>query len=281
MSPIPGQFHPIRPTHAIERVALQISFGGELTDLRLGLEGSWRSLKDSLAPNLPAFNLETIGQFVRSDAQVPAPAYSANFAFIAPDGQAEKVLRVDPHAITYLTTKYTHWEDLCSEGLNAIELAATECFYNQGFSVREVGLQYENRFLWDGDYLDFDPQKILRPNSAWLTPRIYNTTKNWHCNCGEFESVSSGIRRLVRVNTAAVVADDLMPDNRSIVLAVSLSDALNQRGYDPTEPMDGSASEAWIRERLEALHASEKRIVAEIIDDDMQERITLRANVDA
>jgi uncharacterized protein (TIGR04255 family) len=209
---------------------------------------------------------------------LPRHSFAANFAHIAPDGQAEKVLRVDWNSITYLSTNYTHWKDLRADALEAVELAATEFFYDQGYSVTEAGLQYENRFLWIGSNEDFDATQLIRPDSSWIPPRIYNSKLNWHANCGEFQAIDNGIRRLIRMNTAAISGYQSDPNQRSIILQVSLSDALNMPGFDVSNAMTHAQSEAWIKERLEHLHADEKRIVADIIVGEMQERITLEAH---
>jgi hypothetical protein len=116
---------------------------------------------------------------------------------------------------------------------------------------------------------------MLRPNSRFLCPNIYNAKDLWHSHTGWFERFDAATKRLVNVNVDFVETSTDDDMRRAIVIKTVLTDFLNQTGYERSNP-NSAAALGIIEHHLDQLHNFCKEVLSDIIKEEMSTRIALK-----
>jgi len=267
----PG-FTPVHGGHAVEQAIVAVRFGTELADLDLSdLRGSMGILNElPKRSTLTGFTVAVgPGALAHRPGQIEAPlgiAYSRHDA----SGELEAELQLERGAITYRTTRYPGWANLIGF-LREQVLARALPTYLKLAPITSYLVAYTDKFVCDPLDLTSSAFDVLRPNSRYICPYIYGLPDYWHSHSGAFERIDSRTKRLVNVNV------DYRPERtedavrRAIVAVVALTDILT----DVVAVSDVSRELELIATRLDGMHTDAKRLVGDVIADDMINRIAL------
>ena len=266
-----GRFEPSHDAHAIEQVAIVVQFCRQLDDEQLtAAVAAAGQFKDELpgAAELPAVAI-ALGA-IPVMPRLPNPLGGRIMNRMRPDGVVESELRMERTAIVFRTTTYTRWADFWGQTRRYFE--ALLPIYAPAGEIGAVGLNYVDKFYWDGLAADIRPALLLRQGSRYVSPYIYEAGDLWHSHVGAFVREDQYVKRLVNINLDC--SDESRPTSRRVIaITTVLTDMLNQPGYRSIT-LAGSTVE-FFSEKAEQLHADSKRAFAEVIDEQMCRRIAL------
>jgi uncharacterized protein (TIGR04255 family) len=277
MSQLTGNFEPIHDAHAIEQVQIVINFAQLLDEVLFGQVRQAMAIYKTDAELPGGSELQSIaigfgqnpGFFVGAPGQI-----SKGFLMqrIAPNGAIETEVRIEVNSITFRTTLYSRWNTVW--GQFSKYLKSIVSMYAGNSPVMHVSLSFVDKFFWVGERATCQPKVLLRPNSRYLCPYIYDSPDLWHSHTGAFLPVDQFTKRLLNVNVDYL--DEQMVDQprRIINISTVLTDMLNQPGFKPHQLSPIEAFDK-LQERLVQLHEQSKHFFSEVISDEMCKRIAL------
>jgi hypothetical protein len=122
------------------------------------------------------------------------------------------------------------------------------------------------------------PKSLLRPNSGYVVPSVYELNDLWHSYTGHFSKIDEFVKRLTNINVDCLDENIQGGNSRRIVaIGTIITDMLNQPGYTPFAAAASDAM-AFFQRQVPALHAANKSTLMGLIDDRMCKRIGLEAN---
>jgi len=264
------QFAPVLPRHAIERCAASIAFTPSIPDK------AFERLAQSAASSITAQGFTVaptmaFGFQVTSDGQMtPLPQASAPRNFTSKE--QSNTITMTPDGIVWTTVNYVRWPPFIGEFERFVLPLLAELL--QTVSIAAVKLEYWDRFIWSGDWDNFDVQKLIRAESPFVVEAAVARTKQWHSHAGWFDKEGS-LRRLTNINVdvSEIVSAPPIPARPSVGIYSALTDQGNVPGYGQVDltKLDGS----FVIERLESQHLALKDILGHIVSDDMANRISL------
>ena len=176
------EFEPIHSAHSIEQVAFVIQFDQEFNDqtlikLRLAAE----QFKDDL-PGVT--EIQSIG--FAFGIQI-APTQQSQVAglvrkSVGRDGALECELRMDKTGITFVTTRYTRWNSAWEQVNKYLEVLLP--IYLEKANLLAIGLNYVDKFAWEGDANKCNPALLLQKDSKYVCKHIFETKEFWHSHTG-------------------------------------------------------------------------------------------------
>ena len=281
MSNSAGKFEPIHAAHAIEQVVFVLHFDRALTpDAFVSVNECASQFKtdDDLPALIP---IETQGVtfsfgVAGGNAQQTQPLEKVSGLILrrtAPNGAIAKELRVESHAITFITSLYTRWDTIWAQA-NTYFNALIPKYTAGEANISGITLNYLDKFVWDGDINSCNPNLLLRHDSKYLSPSIFEVKDLWHSHTGAFIRVDNNIKRLLNINVDCL--DENSPEGLRRVVAVTtvLNDQLNQFGYEPYDFGSNDIIE-FVNLHMRALHVLGNEVFANIINDEMCRRINL------
>ena len=271
MPALMGRFEPIHDAHAIEQVALVALFSQPLEEDQLTIAFTVAEQFRSELPGTHQLQLQTISiGLVGMSPKSPGGLFGKLFTSTRKDGSIESELRVDRNGITFRTTAYTRWAGIWDQARRYFETLFP--LYIAGAEIASVALNYIDKFYWDGNAAEMRPDSLLRVGSPYVCPYVYQATDLWHSHMGIFLRLNESIRRLVNINLDC--NDENPPTRRRVVTVTTvLTDMLNQPGYSAIRL--GDSATKFFCDRARELHADNKAILGQIVNDQMCRRIGL------
>jgi uncharacterized protein (TIGR04255 family) len=269
----PGKFEPIHDAHAIEQVQIAINFAAPLDETTFGqVRQAMAAYKDEL-PGGTEFQGMPFGQnaiFFGMNPVVIAKGFVMQR--MAPNGAIEAEVRIDGGAITFRTTRYSRWNAVWAQF--AKYLQSIIGLYAGTSPLMTTSLSFVDKFIWVGENGACRPQLLLRPNSRYLCPYVYDSPDLWHSHTGAFLPVDEFTKRLLNVNVDYLDEQMVELPRRIVNISTVLTDMLNQPGFSPqsfaAEDLFGK-----LQDRIAQLHAQSKHFFGEVISDEMCKRIAL------
>jgi uncharacterized protein (TIGR04255 family) len=275
MSQSTGRFEPIHDAHAIEQVQIAINFAQPLDD---GLFGRVRLAMAAFKAELPGGSeLQSIAiAFGQTPGFFAGPSGQISKGFLmqrmAPNGAIEAEVRIEANSITFRTTLYSRWNAVW--GQFGKYLKSIVGIYAGNSSVMQVSLSFVDKFVWVGEHATCQPKVLLRPNSLYLCPYVYESPDLWHSHTGAFLRVDEHTKRLLNVNVDYLDEQMVEQPRRVINISTVLTDMLNQPGFTPHNLAPIEAFDK-LQERLVQLHEQSKHFFGAVISDEMCKRIAL------
>jgi uncharacterized protein (TIGR04255 family) len=261
------QFEPIFPSHAIERCGAAVTFSEHLP------VKVFQKVLDQVQERFRKGGLEWIAgapgsaavgfQFNMGTGQALPLAPGVGPAVFATTDRATQFI-IAPNSMTARTTSYVRWAP-CAGQIEELMLPLIS-LYSDVVSVANVQLDYVDRFLWTGDWSNFDWRALLRSDGQFLAARAAEGHRLWHSHSGWFDERDEG-RDLVNVNV------DLMEFQRPEGTVPSIA-ILTLMRDDVAGRYDDAAS---VQACLEKLHYGLKSLLGQIINEPMAKRISLYA----
>lgn len=266
-------FEPIHSAHAIEQVAFVIQFNGAITDETL-LRISRATAQFNNDDDLPGY-IEIQGVNFVIGANVPQQTNNSPSGFIrrsvARDGSLECELRIERNLITFVSTKYSRWNEVWQRVSRYLDLLLP--IYFEQLSLSAVGLNYLDKFSWNGDLNKFNAASLLNRNSKYISSHIFDTAEYWHCHTGVFIRSDEQTKRLLNINIDHV--DESRPDGikRIVAITTTVTDQFNQPGYQ--QFAIGNHTIAMVGTHMQNIHDFGKSVLGDLLAKNMSDRIAL------
>lgn len=266
-------FEPIHSAHAIEQVAFVIQFDGAITDEAL------QRVKSATAQfggddDLPGY-IEIQGVSFVIGTNAPQQTYGSSSGFIrrsvARDGSLECELRIERNSITFLTTKYSRWSEVWQRVSRYLDTLLP--IYFEQLNLLAVGLNYVDKFSWNGELNNFNARSLLKEDSKYISSHIFDTAEFWHSHTGVFIRSDEQTKRLLNVNIDHL--DEARSDGmkRVVSITTTVTDQFNQPGYQPFPINDKTIT--MVGTHMQNIHDFGKEILGELLAKDMSDRIAL------
>lgn len=261
-----SEFRPLYSAHAIEKCAVSVTFNGALPEKMFSnfireISMHLEALGLKRQASNPAYTLDTASGRIVTVADDYGPA-----TFVSNDGVIE--LFIVPNSFTFTTQRYVRWASFLNS-FHAIT-AAVLSWFDSAVSVNSLRLEYWDRFIWTGEWDDFDLQKLLKKDTDVLAQRIFASGREAHCHTGWFEYAGTE-RRLFNVNVDLVALGTphnptrLDPSVGIYILVQDQSDVENVKKF----------ADVNLIERLGNLHAVSKTQMAALLQPNVAKRIGL------
>jgi uncharacterized protein (TIGR04255 family) len=277
------QFEPLHQAHAIDQVALILNFQRPL-DARV-----LRAARDAVGnpedlparAELRAYALQVGPNMIPAGAAVAGPALVqggaaplAGFSFtrMRPDGSEEIEFQVQRHQVSFRTVVYTRWAKVFAQAQKLLE-KVLPVFLSYS-PITAIAMNYADKFVCLATPGECDARRLLRKDSPYLAPSVFEAKDLWHCHTGAFSRPDEQTKRLITVN-ADLLSDRVEEKDRTVLSITSiLTDGFNNPGYSPTE-LKPDAGPDFVFRRFDALHALDKIVLGSIIVPSLAKRIAL------
>jgi uncharacterized protein (TIGR04255 family) len=268
-----GQFEPIHDAHAIEQMALVLQTSSPLDDPRLS---AVRKALDGFAEELPAAtDLQTlqIGVGIGPIGPIaPGNVNGRSRSRLRADGTFETELRVDRGSVAFRTAAYTRWDQVWAQARKLFD--AVVGHYVEGSSIGAIGLTFIDRFYWNGEISECRPDSLFRPASAYLAPRVYDTSDLWHSHFGAFVRTDESTKRLLNVNCDCLDESREEGPRRVVVITTAITDMLNQPGYR-SMTFDKDSAKHYFYQHVQQMHEDSKATFGGLVTDRIIKRVAL------
>ncbi len=279
----PTRFEPIHEAHAIEQAAVTLQFGrpidpGSFKNAVAAFRQRYAAGDGAILPGDVQLQQATFG-FQIGNLALGQPAQAGlsmghMFSRTSPSGVVEKDLRLNAFSIAFRTCVYSRWADLAADAKGFLEVLLP--FYGDSLPIASLGYSVVDKFIWKGPSGQCNPKLLLRPQSKYVCPHVFNTSDMWHSHTGVFLKEDASTKRLLNLNVDCV--DEALPpgDTRTVVsITTVVTDSLNQPGYQPSTPLPQEEVAAFVSAKLNCLHSFSKSVFSETINDTMCRRIAL------
>lgn len=267
-----SRFKPIHDAHAIERVLAGIQFAHSLNenDFKV-IRKEATSFKDDLPRQVEIQGMTL--SFGPPGVLPDPPAEGFVLQNMERDGSVSSELRIETTSIMYRTDTYTRWDDVWSTAKKYFDILIPKFLNNT--KIANIYLKYFDKFIWDGKISDCQPNLLLRKDSKYMCPHIYDSNDLWHSHTGKFLRVGSNIKRLLNLNIDCLDEKEASGNDKRVVkISTVITDHLNQSGYDPTN-IGPDEIINFVDEHMCRVHIFSKNTFGDIICDDMCKRIGL------
>jgi uncharacterized protein (TIGR04255 family) len=296
-----GRFEPLHDAHAIDQALFSVQFAQTLND------GSFQEVLNAANPlskdlpgiqDVPGFPMPfggfPIPMFPVPGVQVVAAQMGNPFGAIsgpvvsspvAPgarmmrnirrDGSMENELKLERNSISFRTSSYEGWDITWGKVNNYFRDLLP--IYAKTATLASVGLIFLDKFVWMGPPEECVPSMLLRADSIYVSPYVYDITDLWHNHTGRFIRASNLIKRLLNVNVDNIDESTSPPNQRRVVgITTVVTDLMNQPTYDQLLLSADSIADFCVGE-MNDLHLLSKEVFGNVINDAMCHRIGLTA----
>jgi hypothetical protein len=275
---------PIHENHAIEVMAVVLTFAEPLPDrlfrniLRACEDAAFTAGLKSRHSRSGSVRVTVTPEGMASAVPGGASGLLFNRLFEADDGspipgKVAEQLQVDPNSIVYRTWSYVSWgwqldrmRSIMSEGMKMFSAAT---------SLATLRLEYLDRFQWVLTQGPADVDRLLRRESPYIAPSIFDATDLWHSHTGKFLPSASLTKRLQQVHIDAlegVVGGPVEGENHP-VRWVNIVTAREDR--IPVVDIDAEVPNPDIFGMLDEFHEELKDLLGSVIRGDVAQRIYL------
>jgi uncharacterized protein (TIGR04255 family) len=258
---------PFADDHAIQAAVFAIEWKDPLS------EKEFRELKTRIQIRLQDFSVfkptKTMLVNVSSDGNNPVQSSSedSGFAVEIPGGFAEppkRIIQVAKEGCLIVVNNYTRWSKVKAD---------VDGYYEQLLAVigaksrklASVSLQYTDLFIWKTDPEQLAVRDLFRSGNPFLAPTVLDLKTLWHCHLGYFEPMEDNTlpERLNNINVSRVLHGDHHAFN------ILTSHRLVFTKW-------AEASNLSLIARInEAFHDANKKILRELLTDEVATKISL------
>jgi uncharacterized protein (TIGR04255 family) len=261
-------FKPIGERHAIQEVVFIVGFSRDFTPNELERVVANHSLWKSDLPKLERMNVIQIAFGDQPPDQAPPPvAGPAVFKSFKRDGSVDWQLQVRDSWVAVNCLSYSRWDAVSRQAKSLLE-KVLEFVIDESNLLSHISLQYIDTFVWDGDAQEYDIDLLVNRSSGFYADGFRPASKSWHYHQGEFEfpDAEPTHRILKRIHL------DATEDKAGAKVKIdTLLRTDFENGVFPT--IDGIRG--LVDQTLSDLHAKNKIILATLINQDTQDKISL------
>lgn len=266
-----GRFEPIHEAHAIEQVVFVLQF-----EMPLG-EPSFlqaREAANQFKDELPGIQeIRGFSFVIGSGAPTRSePASGVSFRSVERDGTVAHELRIERASVTFVTNLYSRWDAIWQQASKYFNTLAP--IYAAQSNLVGVSINYVDKFVWSGDLVGCDPNLLLRAQSKYLCPHVYEAEDFWHSHTGAFSRIDASTKRLLNVNVDYLDENRVANVRRIVAITTGLTDQFNQLDYQPSVIGQDQVNN-FIDSHMQQLHMFGKEVFGNIINETMSKRIAL------
>lgn len=261
-------FKPIGKRHAIQEVVFIVGFVRDFTAVELERVVAHHSLWKSDLPKLERMNVIQFAFGDHPPDQMPPPvAGPVVFKSFKRDGSVDWQLQVRDSWLAVNCLSYSRWEAVSRQAKSLLE-KVLGIVIDESNLLSHISLQYIDTFVWDDDGQDYDIDLLVNRRSGFYADRFRPASKSWHYHQGEFEfpDAEPTHRILKRIHLDATEDETGAKVKIDTVLRTDFRD-----GVLPT--IEGVR--VLVDRTLNDLHAKNKTILATLINEDAQDKISL------
>ncbi|WP_131821030.1 hypothetical protein [Ensifer sp. LCM 4579] len=187
------------------------------------------------------------------------------------EGQVQSILasQIEAQAthFTYQTWRYSKWT---SELATVLEILLSALkIATQSVALGSIRLEYLDRFYFEGEPSEAVVNNLLRADSGWIAPHVFEAPDLWHSHTGKFVDVAEDRRKLLLVN--ADFQDLTGPDphlhgRRSLQLMTAAEERFADQGYEVTS----ESVESFLSSTLNDLHGKAITVFKEVMNNDFR-----------
>lgn len=265
-------FKPINPKNAISEAVFMVHFIRPLFEHEsVGI----RNLHDKLKDDFPKLSDQAIQINFIAPNQMP-PAAPIEMAVYGPDGGFVRRLSVNGAVLAINELHYTRWEEVSKRAIGyltkVLDVIATSSSTaaTLPLSVRAIGLQIIDRFVWDGDPKEFALNKALVRPFERLPSAVWGAQNPWMSSHTKFETGPIG----AIVDKLDVWAAAFPPNPK---MTVQIDNILENQYQPPTsipEPnsfVQGNGKK--LQEVYDLLHKRNKAMLRELVVEYLRKQI--------
>ena len=268
-------FEPLHDAHSIEQVVFVVQFDRMIDDATFQSIRDFSNKYDTIFPSRT--EVQQMSFVFGQGGSIPsAPNSSTGFVFktFAADGSIQTEFKIERSGITYRTTVYTRWNLIWSQVKEYFD-ELIPMFIEQA-KIVNLSLSYVDKFLWSGDFGNFNPSLLLNTESQYLCRHIFNAPDFWHIHTGAFIRSDEQTKRLMNVNVDYVDEINNRGEVRKVISILTvITDNLDQPGYTPSNYTDDTVND-FINMHLESMHKYGKVILSDLIIEKIAQRIALK-----
>lgn len=254
-------FRPLNDDHAIESVKFSVAFSkGIVSRSIFAVEQNHHEWRDGLpARSIADFTIESNGR--------TADAPGVVFAFVRPDASPSWSMTVAGNRIDVECFLYSRWDrvwkDACEYFVKVFKVLSET---QTDLSIGAVDLTVKDVFVTDD-------QSYLLGHLLNRSPRlpdfIFTTPQAWHANSGWFEEDANWGKILNNLNC------DVSPAQGRTFFNFSHFQQIVLKRHQSIKSEE--SARGFLDEAMNFLHLSNKRLISELLKDDMADRIGLRS----
>ena len=264
-------FKPIHAAHAIERVSTGIQFAQPLNEADFK---EIRELASTFTDDLPR-QVEIQGMMlsIGPPGGSPDPPFPGGFLLqnMESDGSSFfsrfvlKLHQLRTERILILVGM------MCGQKQRNTLIFLIPKFLSHSETV-SINLTYVDKFVWDGEISECQPNLLLRYNSEYICPHVYDSGELWHTHTGKFLRVEDKFKRLLNLNIDCLDEKEASGNDKRVVKILTvITDNLNQSGYKSVDIKSDTVVN-FVDEHMRKLHIFSKNTFGNIICDDMCKR---------
>lgn len=260
-------FKPIGERHAIQEVVFIVGFARNFTPDEVERVVAHHSLWKSDLPKLERLNVIQIAFGNEPPDQAPPLAGPAVFKSFKRDGSLDWQLQVRDSWLAVNCLSYSRWDAVSRQAKSLLE-KVMGLVIDESNLLSHISLQYIDTFVWNGDAQEYDIDLLVNRSSGFYADGFRPASKSWHYHQGEFEfpDVEPTHRILKRIHLDATEDETGAKIKIDTVLRTDF-----KNGVLPTiEGVRGLVDQTFNK-----LHAKNKTILATLINQDAQDKISL------
>lgn len=261
---------PAAGKHAIEVMALAVEWEQPLSAKVMASVKELHASSESLRQFLPNIEVAkgltvTIGDHgpAMSTVEVDGLLLSANQT----DGTPAWVVHVRPDLISCSCREYDRWDTIKPKALSVL-IPIMELALARAHSVKAVGLQYQDTFRVETNSPKMASDRLFSKSTQWLSPRVISEDSPWHVHQGWFSAGMGG--RTVH----NVLNVDVTIDAQNCVFRINGQHRMltrNEAGRIAIPICTNDVASA-----LDALHTDNKRVLTQLLSQDICKLISLQ-----
>jgi len=263
---------PFNQNHAIKSMAFALEFSMELEP---AVFAELATLHPNFSNELPRIEIPKIIKVNLDSAQIGGSPQSTDiggviFDRLMPDGRQELALHIRPDNISFRCTTYSRWADMWQRANRVLQFVLPTII--KYTNIKAIGLQYVDRFIYEGSPNDFRADMLFQNDTKYLAPSVFELSNLWHSHHGYFKNETEPHDYTLHDNINVGVNDE---NNRRFVDIDCTHRAMLT---EPSDVIDTSLvdNNENLYTYMNALHEINKDILRDLLKDDVKEVINLR-----
>lgn len=264
---------PFSDRHAIRQVIIALEFAVPLSSsalLKLDSEAGEQlrielpkfSKQEAITVNIGHMHTGALSRVVGAQPELNGLSYEA----MAKDGTTAWALIIDANQVIVACGEYDRWAGTLDRAVRYLSLVIPHVL---GASpIKVIALQYLDEFTSVESRKDFKPTDLFDEKTSYLVPHSLKCNESWHSHFGYFDVAKPPLsqKRLTNVNVTAAELGAKMQVQINCTHKLILADALKSGN-------DLFAQDGLIVQALGDLHVENKRVVGNLLRDDVKDAI--------
>jgi uncharacterized protein (TIGR04255 family) len=284
------RWQPAHDAHAIERVSLTFELA-ELIPTK-----PWQSLLNAGTELFPKLGLGTTieeagaTRFVFTGGPMGTPFVMSNDMTLNSEastrgrvfrrmegGQIREEVSLYRNRFTFSTASYSRWLDFKERTAELLRSTLDQAL--PLVNLVAIRLEYWDRFVFSGSMSEVNYEELLRRGSPYVPDFPFSTSENWHSHVGYFvPDGEASSKQLINLNIDMIDLTEAAPPESSPTMPVQRRSAgIYSMAQDRINPSASPADFGGTISNMEELHTILKDVLSEVLTDETQKRIALRA----